>query len=529
MNHPSKLGNHPSVQKSLAHLRKEIATGTWLQGERLPPIRVMARQAQVSAAAMCAALGELKDEGIVSIVKTRGAYLGPAPVENRDGKSAGPWNGAQRWQRLKAQIENDIFNGHYPAGEPMPSLRDLEKSYAVSYKTLRKAMESIAAEGVVAPYKKTYQVPHLRKAHATLVFVSAADAPSRISFGGYPLTEFLSALRREGGKSMINVAVRVFHPDRRRADFAAQLKALQEKHSVLGYVLWASMFPERKLDQALEALHEVRKSRSRPGGVEKPLAVADPTMSLISALDPRSASGPEGDFRIFTVAGLSAGRQIGQNLLKLGHRKVAYISYCHKEYWSQFRCRGLVQAFQNAGFGDGLRKFVIEEADDRIHVLPPPPDIGEYLRCAEEFLAVSAEAGRRYHAAYALEQMQSAVGNYVHQLKMAGRVESVLNAALEEPGITACVAANDRMALLVRDHLARKGLRVPKDMSVIGFDDSKAAVDNDITSYSFAFAEIARKVLGYVLDPRQKLHAREGGLVECEGQLVERGSSGPAI
>jgi DNA-binding LacI/PurR family transcriptional regulator len=474
---------------------------------------------------MCSALGTLKDEGVVTIVKTRGAYLGAPPAENRGGWAGGPWNGSQRWQRLKAQIESDIFNGHYPAGEPMPSLRDLEKSYAVSYKTLRKAMESIAAEGVVAPYKKTYLVPNLRKAHATLVFVSAADAPSRISFGGFPLTEFLSALRREGGKSMISVAVQAFHPDRRRADFASQLKALQEKYSVLGYVFWAALLQERKLDQALELLLEARESRGRPGG-EKPLAVVDPTLDLISSRGFLPPPGGEG-LRVFTVAGLSAGRQVGQNLLKLGHRKIAYISYCHKELWSQLRCRGLLQAFQNAGFGDGLRKFVIEEADDRIHVLPPPSDIGEYLKRAEGFLAASAEAGRKYHAAYALEQMQNAVGNYVHQLKMADRVEPVLNAALEEPGITACVAANDRMALLVRDHLVRKGLRVPKDMSVIGFDDSKAAVDNDIASYSFAFAEIARKVLGYVLDPRQKFQAREGMTVECEGQLIERGSSGP--
>jgi hypothetical protein len=64
---------------------------------------------------------------------------------------------------------------------------------------------------------------------------------------------------------------------------------------------------------------------------------------------------------------------------------------------------------------------------------------------------------------------------------------------------------------------------------VIGFDDSKAANDNDITSYSFAFAEIARTVLAYILESRPKRGTPEGHGVECEGLLVERGSSGPAV
>jgi DNA-binding LacI/PurR family transcriptional regulator len=259
------------------------------------------------------------------------------------------------------------------------------------------------------------------------------------------------------------------------------------------------------------------------------LAVVDTTWDMAATHFLHHQSDLAGRaFRIFTVAGVTAGRQVGQYLLKSGHRRVAFLSYCHKELWSQHRYRGLVQAFQSAGFSDGVRKFVIEEVDDRLHSLPAPSEVWEYVQRTEEFLTLSEDAGRRYYAAYALEQMQGAVANYIHQLKMADRVEPVLNTMLEDSGITACVAANDRMALLVRDHLEKKGVRVPKDMSVIGFDDSKAATDNDLTSYSFAFSEIARKVLGYVLDPRQKQPGRESGLLECEGLLIDRASSGTA-
>lgn len=518
---------HPAVHKSLSHVRGEIKTGAWSQGERLPPIRVLARQAQVSAAAMCTALGVLKSEGVISIIKNRGAYLGQAPAESRNGRAPSSSPGeSQRWQRLKVQIEKDIFNGYFPPGEPMPSLRDLQKSYAVSYKTLRKAMESISAEGVVVPHKKTYLVPHLRRAHGTLVFIGAAEASSKISFGGYPVTEFLSTLRREGGKSMINVTVIPFDPERRKTVLGNQLRLLQEKHSILGYILWTSMLPERKLDQALQALREVQRPDGKPGGLDKPVAVVDTTwdMAVTNALYHQSDLAGWA-FKIFTVAGQMAGRQLGQYLLKLGHRKVAFLSYCHKELWSQYRFRGLLQAFQGAGFGEGVRKFVIEEVDDRFHALPGPIDLEDFRRQSDVFLAAAEEAGQGYYAAYALEQMQGSVWNYIHQLKMAARVEPILTAAMQEPGVTAWVGANDRMALLARDHLLKKGVRVPKDVSVAGFDDSKAATDNDLSSYSFTFSEIARKILAYVLSPRQRQLGQEGGPLECEGLLIERGSS----
>ncbi len=522
--------NHPTIDKSLQYLRAEIASGTWTSGDRMPPIRVLARQSQVSAAAMCEALGSLRSEGLVSIIKNRGAYFGQAPKEDRAGRPGGSGTGeSQRWQRLKIQIEKDIYNGIFAAGEAMPSLRDLQKSYDVSYKTLRKAMEAISGESVVAPHKKTYMVPHLKRAHGTLVFISSPDAASKISFGGYPVTEFLSALRREGGKSMINVVVIPFDPDKRKGILENQLKILQDKQSVVGYILWTSMLPDRKLDYALQTLSSLSRPQLASSSMDKPVAVIDTTWDIaITNTLHHQADLAGWAFRIFTVAGILAGRRIGQYLLKLGHRKVAFLSYCHKELWSQHRYRGLLQAFQNAGLSEGVKKIVIEEIDDRFHGLPGPEDLEEYHKIAEVFLTKSENAGAGYYATYALEQMTGSVANYIHQLKMAARVEPILTAAMNETGLTACVGANDRMALLARDHFIKKGLRIPKDISVLGFDDSKAATDNDLSSYSFTFSEISRKVLSYVLSPRQAIVGQQNNLSECEGLLIERGSSGAA-
>lgn len=520
--------NNASIQKALAYLRGEIQSGTWAKKERLPPVRILARHAQVSAAAMCSALALLKEENVVSVIKNRGAYLGSSPASNSRTRSSTGWNGGQRWQRLKTQIEVAIFSGYYPPGEPLPSLHDLEKTYSVSYKTLHKALESIAEEGLIKPWKKTYSVPAVRKAHATLAFISVAGASSALSFGGYPHTEFLSALRREGEKSLIHISMCVYDPDRSAADFTGQLRALREKHPVMGYVLWTSRLPDRKLNLLVEILRE-ETQLSHESGLEKPLAVIETgSDSLTSHFLRQSSEGKGPGFRIFSVAGLMAGRQVGQYLLKGGHRKVAFLSYFHKELSSQQRYRGLLQAYQDAGLAEGVIKLVVQDIDNPGQTPPSTSPVLEYMRQAETFLSASAEASRGHYASYALEQMQTSVANYIHQLKIVERVESMLNTILEQPDITACVGANDRMALMIRDHLTRKGVRVPRDISIVGFDDSKAATDKDLTSYSFVFPDIARKVLTYVLAPRARKLVRDDNFVECEGLLLERGSSGVA-
>ena len=60
-------------------------------------------------------------------------------------------------------------------------------------------------------------------------------------------------------------------------------------------------------------------------------------------------------------------------------------------------------------------------------------------------------------------------------LEEGARVAAALLA--EHPEVTAIVAGNDLMALGVIAALRQRGIRVPEDMSVAGFDDLPAAVD----------------------------------------------------
>ena len=89
---------------------------------------------------------------------------------------------------------------------------------------------------------------------------------------------------------------------------------------------------------------------------------------------------------------------------------------------------------------------------------------------------------------------------------LAARVEDTLAsgpgrlraAAQRGAGPTAFVCASDTLAMGVLHTLAQRGLRVGRDVAVVGFDDSKAAqvVPPGLTSVRQPLEEVAVEVVG---------------------------------
>lgn len=102
--------------------------------------------------------------------------------------------------------------------------------------------------------------------------------------------------------------------------------------------------------------------------------------------------------------------------------------------------------------------------------------------------------------------------------------------ALAEPP-TAIIAANDDMAAAVVSVAHRRGLDVPRDLSVVGFDDSSAAttVWPELTTVRQPIAAMADAALEILL---RLLRPREGDLASAVDsvfahELVERNSVAP--
>ncbi len=95
---------------------------------------------------------------------------------------------------------------------------------------------------------------------------------------------------------------------------------------------------------------------------------------------------------------------------------------------------------------------------------------------------------------------------------------------LAHPGITAIFACNDEMAIGAYKAAFEKGLRIPEDLSLIGFDDAPIAarVYPPLTTVRLPIRDMGRAAAEMLIDPD---YNRDSAVI-FDSTLVERESSG---
>ena len=95
-----------------------------------------------------------------------------------------------------------------------------------------------------------------------------------------------------------------------------------------------------------------------------------------------------------------------------------------------------------------------------------------------------------------------------------------------EPEVTAVFCANDTMALGVMRALAERGLRIPRDVSIVGFDDVPDAgyYTPPLTTVRQDFGEVGRRALSTLID-RMSGAIAAGLRVRIAPELIVRASA----
>ena len=112
----------------------------------------------------------------------------------------------------------------------------------------------------------------------------------------------------------------------------------------------------------------------------------------------------------------------------------------------------------------------------------------------------------------------------------AGRGYDVGRDLVRQGVPSAVFAANDQLALGLLRAFAEAGVRVPHDVSVVGFDDvdGSAHFFPPLTTVRQEFGELGRRCLELLLGALTGTSvASEGGMALVEPELVVRGSTGP--
>ncbi|HEY5877192.1 MAG TPA: substrate-binding domain-containing protein, partial [Ilumatobacteraceae bacterium] len=98
---------------------------------------------------------------------------------------------------------------------------------------------------------------------------------------------------------------------------------------------------------------------------------------------------------------------------------------------------------------------------------------------------------------------------------------------LQVPDFTAIFSSNDQMALGLIHAIRDAGLDVPRDISVVGFDDIPEAAHfwPPLTTVRQDFAELGRRCVELLLGPT--VGGSEPAAATIAPELVVRGSTGP--
>jgi len=232
--------------------------------------------------------------------------------------------------------------------------------------------------------------------------------------------------------------------------------------------------------------------------------------------------------RVFsTASGRSAGRAVGTMLLELGHRAIAYVSGLHSYAWSQQRLTGLCQAFAQAGVTDGVSAFLTTEAwnPDRAVILAGRPDL---LRAEHRVRRALETAGRHDAAARSIAGLlDDDLEGLVLRMANARAYEPLYRRALARRDVTAWVLPNDEAAINALGYLRGARVKVPQEISVVGFDDQVGSSFANLATCNFNTPALARAMLAHVTGARLPVGGR-GKLIEFDPVIVRRGSVGPA-
>jgi DNA-binding LacI/PurR family transcriptional regulator len=226
----------------------------------------------------------------------------------------------------------------------------------------------------------------------------------------------------------------------------------------------------------------------------------------------------------------TAAHAMARYLFRLGHRRIAYLSYCHWEPWSVARCNGLIEAFKELGVHDAVVPYGISTYISHW-------DYGSAYTASSlppELIPIKRLQGYIDSAAHSIPH---SVFHFFDPLKSIPpnmrRIEGEWNTmlplfeqALADDRITAWVACSDDLAYKALHFLKSRNIRVPETISLAGFDDLPESFDLNLTTYNFNPDGIAYQMLSFIFQAPQP--GTSGGICsfEINGNVLERATTG---
>lgn len=493
----------------------------------LPSIRSLVKAAGVSFVTMWKALKYLEEMGeVVSDAQGNRSFCSNKSLKNDNKQNVDSGEseqivepkGSSAWQYVAEKLYKDIVTGRYSGNDRLPSCKELQRLYGVSFVTMKKSLEILVEQRIIESQNKSYFIPSLTGStgQARIVAIGCGWEDGKI-WVDYQDKNYFRTLESECMKMNIQLDLVVYYRDSDRMRFVhtgSRKECDLNDRSILGYIFVVANLEDSAPKEVLERL--VRLGRS--------VAVLDVVGGWQT---PRNVAGNR-MVQVFTAtASAYPARRVAQYLLGKGHKKVAFISPFHGALWSQQRFETISEMYKRAGLENGVVPFVYTEYAykwDYIKNDELQEDLRELANQYQDWKKEAKEAFMKrfgnlgYNLVKYLTERNCASGEIYEKMK------PMFNKALEDREITAWVIANDFAATIAIDYLKEKNIRIPDDLSIISFDNTLDAMENYLTSYDFNNNGIISLILRFILAPHTVKAGRSGKCIEVEGNLVIRRS-----
>jgi DNA-binding LacI/PurR family transcriptional regulator len=191
--------------------------------------------------------------------------------------------------------------------------------------------------------------------------------------------------------------------------------------------------------------------------------------------------------------------------------------------WSISRYRGAQEALA------AVSPEIGPDAACRLYARKSTAPLGqadpETQKAMDEFARILVDRAQHGNISFQMFMVESNIWQGFDYEKTGIALQPIFEKALADPSITAWITENDSTALLASKFLSSKGVVVPKDISLAGFDNLAFSYQFNITSYNFLISGIVQKAVYFILNPLH-LSPRKRTRIECPGTVVERGSTG---
>lgn len=447
-------------------------------GRRLPSVRALAARWGCAPGTAAASMRAARERGWVETRPGGGSWpagrlpkrAAPAPRRTAGDVAAG--------------IREEVRAGRWGGEERLPSPKDLAARLGVHPATARKALAILAQAAVLERRGQAWMVARPRpkgNARSVLLCLGAPDTDGRLRLGSDREWDFWREIQAEAARNGLSPEI---HP------WSGRLPHMASRP--LGAVV--STWHLRDPYPLLSALHRARL----PAAIWLENPVLSPARPAIRS-------------PWFGFHDLAYGRESGAILGRHGairkHERIAWISPFHGAEWARNRLEGLRQALPrptklHEALGPWVSEWDFEEAAWH--------DASVWKRVRLEGVGGGARA------ADLVRPLMGAIGKERLMKAFSPALEGALGS-----GATLWIAASDWVALGCLHWLAGKGLRMPGDLALAGFDDSREALGLGLTSVRFDAPAMARAMVRQVLSPET---ARRGTL-HYEGTVVVRGST----